>query len=88
VKPNDAVQAAIQALADALAAQGASSGSDTADGLLTTQDLADRLRVRKSWVYDNIKSKRIPHHKFGRHLRFNRHEIDKWVDSNRSEESR
>ena len=46
------------------------------DPFLTVQELAEYLRVKKSWIYQKVHAKEIPYHKFGNHLRFKKSEID------------
>jgi excisionase family DNA binding protein len=52
--------------------------------ILTVQDVADRLRISKSSVYEltrfrgSMRGPRLPVRKVGRHLRFVAAEVDKW----------
>jgi len=43
--------------------------------LLTPEDLADRLKVPISWVYEQSRQGNIPTHRLGRYIRFNLHEV-------------
>ena len=43
--------------------------------LLTSEELADRLRVPLSWVYEQSRMGNIPTHRLGRYIRFDLHEV-------------
>ena len=43
--------------------------------LLTPEDLADRLKVPLSWVYEQSPQGRIPTHRIGKYLRFDLQEV-------------
>ena len=43
--------------------------------LLTSEELADRLRVPLSWVYEQSRQGKIPTHRIGRYIRFNLVEV-------------
>jgi excisionase family DNA binding protein len=43
--------------------------------LLTPEDLADRLKVPLSWVYEQSRQGNIPTHRIGRYIRFDLHEV-------------
>ena len=43
--------------------------------LLTPEDLAKKLIVPLSWVYEQSRLGNIPTHKLGRYIRFNLHEV-------------
>jgi len=45
------------------------------DQLLTPEELADRLRMPISWVYEQSRLGNIPKHKLGRYIRFDLHEV-------------
>lgn len=49
---------------------------------LTIEELCDRLKLKKSYIYDLTFTKKIPHIKVGRHLRFKWDEIEKWLEEN------
>lgn len=46
------------------------------DSLLTVDELASYLKVKKSWIYQKVHANEIKYHKVGNHLRFKRSEID------------
>jgi excisionase family DNA binding protein len=51
--------------------------------LLTVDELAGLLRVPASWIYARTADasvEEIPHLKLGRHLRFRRAEVERWVE--------
>jgi len=43
--------------------------------LLTSEELADRLRVPLSWVYEQSRQGNIPTHRLGRYIRFDLQEV-------------
>jgi len=56
------------------------------DGLLTIAEVADLLRVPKSWIYQRTRRRgidRLPHVKLGKYLRFRIPEVHKWLDQYR-----
>ncbi len=49
---------------------------------LTIDQVAKKLQVPTSWVYERTRHHRIPFRKMGKYLRFNEAEIDQWVQQN------
>ena len=45
------------------------------DKLLTPEELAERLKVPISWVYEQSRQCNIPTHRLGRYIRFNLREV-------------
>jgi len=43
--------------------------------LLTSEQLAEKLKVPLSWVYEQSRLGKIPTHKLGRYIRFDLHEV-------------
>jgi len=43
--------------------------------LLTPEELADRLQVPRSWVYEQSRQGNIPTHRLGRYIRFHLSEV-------------
>ncbi len=43
--------------------------------LLTVKELADRLRVPVSWIYERTRRGQIPHVRLGKYLRFDVEEV-------------
>jgi len=48
--------------------------------VLTIEELADYLKVSKSTLYKLAQEGRVPGQKVGRHWRFRRETIDRWLD--------
>lgn len=53
------------------------------DELLTVEDLCKYLNVKKCWVREKCRSNSIPFIRLGRLLRFNKSDIDQWLNSRR-----
>jgi excisionase family DNA binding protein len=69
-----------QALLDAIRqavkeAMREANGNGHTAGLLTPEDLADRLKVPLSWVYEQSRQGKIPTHRLGRYIRFDLNEV-------------
>lgn len=47
--------------------------------LLTLEQLAERLTVKKSWLYQRTRVNSIPCIRLGRHIRFNEQEVSRWL---------
>jgi excisionase family DNA binding protein len=43
--------------------------------LLTPEELAERLKVPESWVYEQSRMNKIPTHRMGRYIRFDLREV-------------
>ncbi len=43
--------------------------------LLTAEQLAERLKVPLTWVYEQSRQGNIPTHRLGRYIRFDLHEV-------------
>ena len=52
------------------------------DDLMTPDDVCALLKVTKDWLYDQVQTRRIPHVRLGRHLRFRRAELLNYVEAN------
>jgi excisionase family DNA binding protein len=48
--------------------------------LLTAEELAERLRVTKCWIYTEVRAGRLPHVRLGRYVRFRADAIDSWIE--------
>ena len=69
---------------------GASTGQSRRDGAVATMSLdapllrpdqvAVLLSVRQSWVYDAVKSGKLPCVRIGRHIRFTRPMLEAWLE--------
>jgi len=48
--------------------------------VMTVDELAAYLKIPKSTLYKLVREGEIPSQKVGRHLRFRKETIDKWLD--------
>jgi excisionase family DNA binding protein len=48
--------------------------------LLTADEVAERLRVTKCWIYAEVRAGRLPHLRLGRYVRFRARAIDAWIE--------
>ena len=62
----------------------ASTKSALSEPLLDAIDAATLLSVKPSWVYEAVRSGRLPHLKVGRHIRFLRSDLEAWVVDQRA----
>ena len=44
-------------------------------GLLTPEELADKLKIPVSWVYEQSRQNKIPTHRIGRYIRFDLRQV-------------
>jgi len=51
------------------------------DAVLTIDELAEYLKIAKSTLYKLAQQGRIPAQKVGRHWRFRKAAIDRWLES-------
>jgi predicted DNA-binding transcriptional regulator AlpA len=63
----------------------------TGDEILTPQQLAERLQVAVSWVYEQTRDRAnvrnvapMPHVKLGKYLRFSWQDVVRWMDEHSS----
>ena len=49
--------------------------------IFTVDDLSDYLRIPKSTVYKLVRERKIPAQKIGRHWRFRKEAIDRWLEN-------
>jgi excisionase family DNA binding protein len=57
------------------------------DSLLTVEEVAELLRVPRSWVYERTRKRafdRIPGFRLGKYWRFRRADVLAWLDRQRS----
>jgi excisionase family DNA binding protein len=47
--------------------------------LINLEQLAEKLGVKKSWVYQRTRTKQIPSYRIGKYLKFNETEVMDWV---------
>lgn len=57
--------------------------SDPLTPLLTPEDVAELLQVPKSWVYRQAREGDLPSVPCGRYVRFDRRDVDAWIDGRR-----
>ncbi len=48
--------------------------------LLTADEVSTLLQVKKSWIYDQVQSRRFPAVRLGRQLRFRPHEVQAYLE--------
>lgn len=51
------------------------------DPLLRPEQVAELLNVRTSWVYEAVRTGRLPALRVGRHVRFTRRMVEEWLES-------
>ena len=57
-----------------------------ADEILTLEEVADRLKVPKSWIYERTRSRsadRLPGFRIGKYWRFRSNDIEVWLEAQR-----
>ncbi len=52
----------------------------TLEDLLTVDEAAAYLRVKKSWLYERTRNRSVPVRKLGRHVRIPRNEFLAWIE--------
>lgn len=62
--------------------QGQQSSNLLDEPLLKADEAAQLLHVPRSTLYELVKSRRLPHVRMGRSLRFTRVHLARWVDEN------
>jgi len=55
------------------------NGARRSHALLTAEEVAERLQVSTAWVYAQSRSRRIPHVRLGRYVRFREDAVEKWL---------
>ena len=58
---------------------------DNPGDVLTIEDLSAYLKIPRSTLYKIVREGKIPSQKIGRHWRFRREAINKWLDETRAE---
>lgn len=59
--------------------------ANESDVLMTPKEVATRLRVGRSAVYEWLASGRLPHYRLGRTIRIRREDVDQLLESSREE---
>ncbi|MCP4374123.1 MAG: helix-turn-helix domain-containing protein [Deltaproteobacteria bacterium] len=49
------------------------------DELMNVEEIAEYLKVTKSWIYQKVHSRQIPFRKAGKFPRFKKNHIDLWM---------
>lgn len=52
------------------------------ESYLSASELCDYLKIKESKMRKMVLTKKIPHTKVGRHLRFSKEEINNWLEEN------
>ena len=55
--------------------------------ILTIEELAVYLKIPKSTLYKLVREGKIPSQKIGRHWRFRKSAIDRWLEETRSDDT-
>ena len=45
----------------------------------TVEELAARLKVCRTWIYERTRKNEIPHIRCGRYIRFEPEKVDNWL---------
>jgi len=53
--------------------------------VLTIKELADYLKIPKSTLYKLVREGNVPSQKVGRHWRFRKEAIDRWLENTRGD---
>lgn len=53
--------------------------------LRTADEVAERLRVPKTWVYRPAREGHLPSVRCGRYRRFDDRDVDRWIDGQRGQ---
>jgi excisionase family DNA binding protein len=59
--------------------------ANAAGDVLTIEEIADYLKVSKSTLYKLAQEGKVPAQKVGRHWRFHRETIDRWLGERENE---
>ena len=62
-------------------ASGAAVRGGESETLLTIEQVAAMLAVQESWVYRQVKERRLPFLKVGKYVRFRRADVSKFIES-------
>jgi excisionase family DNA binding protein len=56
---------------------------ELSEALLRPQDAAELLSVKVSWIYESCRAGRLPFLRIGKHLRFTRSDLERWLAEQR-----
>ena len=62
--------------------------SSTPESLLTLDELSEYLKVSKSSLYKLVQAGKVPGTKVGKHWRFRKETIDRWLDEKEKQRNR
>jgi excisionase family DNA binding protein len=51
--------------------------------LLKPEEAAELLTVKVSWIYEAVRVGRLPHLRVGKHIRFTRPDLERWLANQR-----
>jgi excisionase family DNA binding protein len=51
--------------------------------LLSPKELAETYNLPLTWVYNNIRTRQLPHFKLGHYVRFDEEEMAVWLEQQR-----
>ncbi len=57
------------------------SSSEDEPQLFTVGEASARLNVARSWLYERTRKNAIPHHRFGKHIRFTKSDLEKIIEA-------
>jgi excisionase family DNA binding protein len=69
---------------DALHGNPASPPARLSVPLLRPDEAAELLSVRPSWIYEAVRTNRLPCLRIGRHIRFTREMLEAWLAEQRA----
>jgi excisionase family DNA binding protein len=69
---------------DALPLNAASAPARLTVPLLRPAEAAELLSVRPSWIYEAVRTNRLPCLRIGRHIRFTREMLEEWLAEQRA----
>jgi excisionase family DNA binding protein len=59
--------------------------TETPNDILTIEELSTYLKISKSTLYKLVREGKIPSHKVGRHWRFRKVAINRWLDESQKD---
>ncbi len=65
---------------DARARMNQARGVSTGSPLVAADQAAKLLGVPPRWLLEQARQQKVPHHKLGRYVRFDREDLIKWLD--------
>ena len=68
-------EAFLEAIRQAVREDIQAAGNDKKAELLTPEELAAKLKIPVTWVYEQSRQGNIPTHRIGRYIRFDLHEV-------------